>query len=289
MQSLLLYKFFLANQESTISLSRIKAFIEKMNSIKVGFSVHPLYKLLKLGIIERTDNHQFRLSPTCYVYNNRFCIAVNLPITMFEQIVIEPRHSMAEGLFIYEYSPDLLKNDIKANEFSFEKIIGHLVPLRKLVRTFLKRNELFNTSKELYHFEPIQNKWVACQNHFTGENLYKVIVSEFHFYYVYELRSPYSFYGWSCIFERKETEKLNIFKTYLCLNANNSGISYDGETEQLNIAQTFPLPIMVEKIFFINHALATGTFPSKRAYVMTKNDFRKVQRIFNHKINRDHE
>ena len=260
-----------------------------MNSIKIRSDVHPLYKLLKLGVVEQTDIHQFILGPTCYVHNDRFCIAVNLPRTTVEQIMIEPRHSMREGIFIYGYSPDLFKTDIKASEFSFEQVIGHLVPLRKLVRNFLKKKQPFETVKERYRFEPGHNKWVACQKQLSGENLYKIIISEFHFYYVYELKSPYSPYSWNCIFERSDTEKLNIFKTYLCLNTNNRGISYDGKTEQLNIAQTFPLPIVIEKIFFLNHVLTTGTFPSQRAYVMKQSDFRKAQRIFNNKINRDHE
>lgn len=285
MQSVLLYKFFLANEDNSISFSRLKNYIKIMESLAVPSPDWPLPRLIESGVVERIADNRFKLSPSCYVHNRKICLGVNIPNNLITNHQSETANNCREGLQLFKYSPTFVDYGIDVREFDFMSIFRCYISLSDLAKCHLQEAKRIGTSKPKHIFVPENGRWANCETSCKGgDNLYKVFVTDDHYYYLFERITTYSQQAFTCIIQRGDIEMLNLFKSLLCLTARNTGLTYHRAEETLKIGNSYPMPIRFKKLLFINHVLSTGTFPTNGKYHLQRRYFNQLQRPFNNKI-----
>ena len=235
-----------------------------------------LYKLLSVGVIDFAINNSFYLSPSLLITNEKYKIGVNLPEELLNSNQINILKQTTGLTFFNEQEIDLVDWDLKIIKFNFDDFLSSFINIYKIPSNWNTIDFPTNPTK-VEKFNVVDLKWYRDQTPTTVNSFYKVypFQSDFFDYYFYYNRNWYKI-------TLEEIDKINLAKTILLIK---DKLTYNTIFNTIQIPKYFPLPSFIEKLFFLNHCLNKGGFPTEREYFIESKNFKKANKvIFNNHI-----
>ncbi|TDE14787.1 hypothetical protein [Dyadobacter psychrotolerans] len=274
-----LYEYFVHNNEKDgISFNRIKRVlegIEPQTDENKFLKYIPLYNLLKYGLIELVGKHTYGLSPSILIKGRDCNLGINFPKITDESVI-----ESLLGLKVIYNSMAYLENDI-AQPFEFRNVVRAIPDIRSIIGNSFKEwaeGPEDCESIECYTATGWRNSKIE------GGTLFKVRIgsNQFLFKYIVKLSGAKYFQ-----FEAPEFEKFNLAVMLHSINgfSHIKGLEYNSNSQILKTT-AYGFPIILERLLFINHILETGKISLSREYHLSRLDFKCLNKIFHHKINK---
>jgi hypothetical protein len=275
----LLYSFFIeSNPNSLLSYQRINRFLSNIHLQEVvkENKFNSLYHLLNIGVIDYACDNKYYMSPSTIIYADNYKVGINLPQNILklnnEKIIIQ-----STGLTLFNNQDVLLDDwDIITLDYKFDNFISNFTTIFKIPSNWYKI-EFPTSPTKIEKLNTNSSTWEPIEKPIISNSLYKIysFSNGFFEYYFYYNQNWYKIM-------LHEFDKVKLAKTIIGIK-DNLELKYSNNI--LCIPRTFPLPLFVEKLLFLNHCLITGGLPTNREYFIEKKEFRKLNKIvFNNYI-----
>lgn len=262
-----IYQYQIGNTK--ISFSKIKALLSKNLSEfeESGSSISSFYELLNFGLIDCLDNNFYSLTSTCIFtnLNTNISLAINLPSAILE-IVKNNVIDTKLGLTIFHNKEFLFPDDISTIYFDMDIYTRNFKPLKKIVSNWTnKSREEIRGHISLEYYDFSKYKWMQTSDYAGDYAIFKrYSINEYFFDYIFKFRDK--FYELNL----QDSEKVRMI---LLSNSSKSLLKYSQENGEVILKPYFRYPHFFYKTLTLAHILNTGSFPSKKKFKITKNNF----------------
>jgi hypothetical protein len=240
------------------------------------------FPLVRYGVIEFYSNNSYRLSPSCFLYSNKYILSCNCSNQKIGETAFDSAFIRGLGLDLYQNRSDYLSAFSKGN-------------------ISLSAYSLINMLKGARSFRTILDNWTDCSvietkgflyftNHYSWIFPKKQLLSGIYkkSKEVYSQRVVMiNELAWKNIPNRAENiDAFNIACIWAHIENNWSlGILYDSKQFKLSIKNIF-FPIILERQLFLN-TLLEGAFNFNyynRQYYIREREFLILNKLFSDKI-----
>lgn len=240
------------------------------------------FPLLRYGVIEFSSGNSYRLSPSCFLYSNKYILSCNYSNQKVGEMSLNPMTILEIGLNIYQKQLDFLsafgKENVPHSAYSLNNILKQIKPFRTILENWTD-SAIIETKDYMYFSH--HYSWVRPQDIFSvgvyknGREVYSqrlVMINES---------------VWKNVPNRAENiDAFNIACTWAHIENNwNLDVQYDPKQLKLTIKNIF-FPIVIERQLFLN-TLLEGAFDFNfldREYYIKDREFLILNRLFSDKI-----
>lgn len=253
-----LYDVFVYNY----ALGKISIKFEKIKNLlrddTEQIDLSPFYELIRIGLIDKTENNSYALTPSKIFSNSKtnISIGINLPISYLEEYKEVVIHQYL-GLTIFKTSHWI--NSPYLIEFNLMHYTQHFQSLKNMIKKWTSVEKQYCADfRSLEKFDPSNKNWKKVRNLEEDTALYKRYIHN-AFYFEYVLMFSNKYY----IIKGYENEKVLFILLALTKQLL---FTYEKNSQTLTLKKGILLPNYIYKTLFITHILNNGELPNNSQF-----------------------